>query len=137
MKYTFHFSMSFTWCWYIACNGSNWLLLHSFHRQFSWMQFADFRVNNEGIQLQMKCYWSHHFGHYKQASLIGNIHLRQLWDVCLTLIIEYIYPNMNVDSSKTWQKGLQTDTTLNYRVFAANSTCKSNDYHLQTHNPRP
>ena len=32
----------------------------------------------------------HHFSHYKQASLIGNIRLRQLWDVCLTLIIEYI-----------------------------------------------
>ena len=63
---------------------------------------------------------------YKQASLISDIRLPQLWDVCLTLIIEYIYPDMNVDSSKTWQKGLQMDTTPNYRVFAANSTCKSN-----------
>ena len=49
---------------------------------------------SELIQREFSHKWNviegHHFSHYKQASLIGNICLRQLWDVCLTLIIEYI-----------------------------------------------
>ena len=49
---------------------------------------------SELIQREFSHKWNviegHHFSHYKQASLIGNIRLRQLWDVCLTLIIEYI-----------------------------------------------
>ena len=49
---------------------------------------------SELIQREFSHNWNviegHHFSHYKQASLIGNICLRQLWDVCLTLILEYI-----------------------------------------------
>ena len=74
---------------------------------------------------------------YKQASLISDIRLPQLWDVCLTLIIiEYILIWMLLAAKpdrKTYRLILNRITESLQLTVHVKQIIK----YLQTHNPRP